>query len=138
MSKVKYVIEMDEDEYKRVKNAECSYDGFEKGTFGYYLNIIQKTATPITESDDCVSRQYIESKVEELENICANAPGEVLDLLADIKNTESVTPKREENTVSEEVYTEEYTRRKALEFENYVLKQNMQALRCGNGASDDN
>ena len=29
---------------------------------------------------------YIESKVEELENICANAPEEVLDLLADIKN----------------------------------------------------
>lgn len=59
MSKVKCIIEMDEDEYKRVKNAECSYDGFEKGTFGYYLNIIQKTATPIVESDDVISRQEV-------------------------------------------------------------------------------
>jgi hypothetical protein len=46
-----------------------------------------------------------------------------------IKALPSVIPKREENTVSEEVYTEEYTRRKALEYENYVLKKNMQALR---------
>lgn len=45
------------------------------------------------------------------------------------KEAPPVTPKREENTVSEEVYTEEYTRRKALEYENYVLKQNMQALK---------
>ncbi len=42
--------------------------------------------------DDCVSRAYIESIVEELENICANGDEHILDLLANIKNAPPVTP----------------------------------------------
>lgn len=91
MSKVKCIIEMDEDEYKRVKNAECSYDGFEKGTFGYYLNIIQKTATLITESDDAVSREAVLEIVEENDIIYDAA----YRIGKGVKALPSVLPKRE-------------------------------------------
>lgn len=57
---------------------------------------VVRNATLMYESDDCVSRRYIESKVEELENICANAPEEVFNLLSDIKNAPTVLPKREQ------------------------------------------
>ena len=121
------IVRMSEEKIKESCSLSLVYnEGFDKG----YKKA--KTEYKPKECDDAVSRPYIESKVEELENICVNAPEEVLDLLADIKNAPPVKPKREENTVSEEVYTEEYTRRKALKYENYVLKQNMQALRCEN------
>lgn len=42
--------------------------------------------------EDCISRAYIESIVEELENICINGDEQVLSKLADIKNAPSVTP----------------------------------------------
>lgn len=42
--------------------------------------------------EDYISRAYIEPVVEELENICYNAPQEVLELLAKIKNAPPVNP----------------------------------------------
>lgn len=42
--------------------------------------------------EDCVSRAYIESIVEELENICINGDEHILSLLSDIKNAPSETP----------------------------------------------
>ena len=75
--------------------------------------------------DDAVSRQAV---IGIIKRNCIPLPN-TIKLLDELP---SVLPKCEENTVSEEVYTKEYTRRKALEYENYVLKQNMQALRCGN------
>ena len=139
MKKVTLKVEIEEEEYKQI-NGDSVYDNNKKCIIGrtssayYALNAIIN-ATPLTESDDCISRQdakislvqfmrgekslcecindcpsvkpitesedamsrqYIESKVEELENICANAPEEVLDLLADIKNAPSVLPKCEQ------------------------------------------
>ena len=44
--------------------------------------------------DDCISRAYIESIVEELENICINGDEHILSLLSNIKNAPSVTPSR--------------------------------------------
>ena len=41
---------------------------------------------------DAVSRAYIESIVEELENICMNGDEHILSLLSNIKNAPSVTP----------------------------------------------
>lgn len=45
-------------------------------------------------SEDCISRAYIESIVEELENICINGDEYMLSLLSDIKNAPSVTPQQ--------------------------------------------
>lgn len=45
--------------------------------------------------EDCVSREYIEPIVEELENICINGDEQVLSMLADIKNAPPVTPQQE-------------------------------------------
>ena len=42
---------------------------------------------------DDISRHDVECIVEELENICHNAPQEVLELLAKLKNVPFVTPK---------------------------------------------
>ena len=39
---------------------------------------------------DLISREYIEGIVEELENICQNAPEEVLELLSKVKNAPTV------------------------------------------------
>lgn len=50
------------------------------------------------------------------------------DLQRIIKGLPSVLPKREENTVSEEVYTEEYMQRKKLECELYLLKRKISEL----------
>lgn len=44
-------------------------------------------------SEDCISREYIEPIVEELENICINGDEQVLSMLADIKNAPPVIPK---------------------------------------------
>lgn len=43
--------------------------------------------------DNCISREYIEPIVEELENICINGDERVLSMLADIKNAPPVIPK---------------------------------------------
>jgi len=45
-------------------------------------------------SDDCISRAYIESIVEELENICINGDEHILLLLSNIKNAPSVIPQQ--------------------------------------------
>ena len=42
--------------------------------------------------EDCISRAYIESIVEELENICINGDEHILSLLSDIKNAPPVAP----------------------------------------------
>ena len=42
--------------------------------------------------EDCISREYIEPIVEELENICINGDEYILSLLSSIKNAPSVTP----------------------------------------------
>lgn len=44
--------------------------------------------------EDCISRAYIESVVEELENICINGDEYILSLLSNIKNAPSVTPQQ--------------------------------------------
>jgi len=44
---------------------------------------------------DCISRAYIESIVEELENICVNSDEHILSLLSNIKNAPSITPQPE-------------------------------------------
>lgn len=44
--------------------------------------------------EDCISRAYIESIVEELENICINGDEYILSLLSNIKNAPSVTPQQ--------------------------------------------
>lgn len=44
--------------------------------------------------EDCISRAYIESIVEELENICINGDDYILSLLSNIKNAPSVTPQQ--------------------------------------------
>lgn len=43
---------------------------------------------------DCISRAYVESIVEELENICINGDDYILSLLSRIKNAPPVTPSR--------------------------------------------
>ena len=93
MSKVTLKVEIEEEAYKAFIEQEVISCGIGLLSETYHA---LKNATPLTECDDAVSRQYIESKVEELENICANAPEEVLDLLADIKNAPFVLPKREQ------------------------------------------
>ena len=52
------------------------------------------SAIPYNPSEDCISREYVEGIVEELENICQNAPEEVLDLLSNVRNAPSVDPER--------------------------------------------
>ena len=85
--------------------------------------------------DDCVSRSAV-MQIVEISRLHLDRKYDTEVMSEQIKALPSVIPKREENTVSEEVYTEEYTRRKALEYENYVLKKNMQALRKrGSGMS---
>ena len=49
-------------------------------------------APTVEPCEDCVSRTYIESIVEELENICMNGDEHILSLLSDIKNAPPVTP----------------------------------------------
>lgn len=44
---------------------------------------------------DCISREYIESIVEELENICINSNEHILSLLSNIKNAPSIMPQPE-------------------------------------------
>ena len=137
MSKITLKVEIEEEAYKQIKG-DSIYDNnnkiiISKSSLAYYaLNAIIN-ATPITECDDCVSRQAV---LEQTYNWSKDEFLRVTNpfdyLRKRINFLPSVLPKREENTVSEEVYTDEYTRRKALEYENYVLKQNMQALRCGN------
>lgn len=51
-------------------------------------------AEEIEPSEDCISRAYIESIVEELENICINGDDYILSLLSNIKNAPSVTPQQ--------------------------------------------
>lgn len=69
-------------------------------------------------SEDCISRAYIESIVEELENICINGDDYILSLLSDIKNAPSVTPQpnKSENPTSWIPVTERLP--KAYEFVN--------------------
>lgn len=43
-------------------------------------------------NNDLISREYVEGIVEELENICQNAPEDVLDLLSKVKNAPTVEP----------------------------------------------
>lgn len=122
MPNIKLMIEIPEEDFKSI----------EYSTLLYFLN-----ATPITESDDAVSRQAVLDHIYGINGLEGLELSNVFEKhYADfIKSLPPVTPKREENTVSEEVYTKEYIVRKELEYENYVLKQNMQALKCGNEAT---
>lgn len=69
--------------------------------------------------DDCVSRQEAIHCVTETE-LYNETFAEAKMRIAELK---PVLPKREENTVSEEVYTEEHIQRQKLEYELYVLKK---------------
>ena len=49
---------------------------------------------------DLISREYVEKLVEELENICQNAPEYVLELLSKIKNAPTVEPKLSDEQIN--------------------------------------
>lgn len=121
MKKVALKVEMDEETYKQIKG-DSVYDNNNKviisnSSSAYYaLNAIIN-ATTLTECEDAVSRQVVK---EQMLKYGFRAPD--MTVTEFVEDLPPVIPKREENTVSEEVYTEEYTRRKALEYENYVLK----------------
>lgn len=59
-----------------------------------YMILGDVDTTKLLTCEDCVSRAYIESIVEELENICINRDEHILLLLSNIKNAPSVTPSR--------------------------------------------
>lgn len=116
MSKVMLKVEIDEDYLESIKASTNKTSS----------DIILINATPITESDDAVSRQAV-LKINE--NHHGKMPNHInFEIWNEIKALPPVLPKREENTVSEEVYTEEYIQRQKLEYELYVLKKKISEL----------
>lgn len=77
--------------------------------------------------DDCVSRSAV-MQIVEISRLHLDRKYDTEVMSEQIKALPSVIPKREENTVSEEVYTEEYIQRKKLEYELYVLKKKISEL----------
>lgn len=76
--------------------------------------------------DDCISRQAVLNKAFEVKtgrNTSAMAV-----YAEDIRKELPVLPKREENTVSEEVYTKECLERRKLEYVLYILKRKISEL----------
>lgn len=84
---------------------------------------IEQTIEPC---DDAVSREAV-LKINE--NYHGKMPNHInFEIWNEIKALPSVLPKHEGNTVSEEVYTEEYLQRKKMEYELYVLKKKISEL----------
>ena len=92
---MKMIIEIDEEMLKRISNTQSVPDMFGTDIVNS-LNAI-KNAEPYDDSGDLISRKYVEGKIEELENICQNAPENVLELLSDIKNAPPVNVQKIEN-----------------------------------------
>ena len=107
MSKIKRIIEIDESFYNLLKERELTVDQNamlnaskrDMETASAVLDMVDclKLSQPYDDSDDCISRKYVEGKIEELENICQNAPDTVLELLSDIKNAPPVNVQKIEN-----------------------------------------
>ena len=117
------IVRMSEEKIKESCSLSLVYnEGFDKG----YEKA--KAEYKPKECDDAVSRKAV-TQIVEISRLHLDRKYDTEVMSEQIKALPSVIPKREENSVSEEVYTEEYTRRNALEYENYVLKKNMQALR---------
>lgn len=64
---------------------EAYIKGYDYGVKDWFKNKTQPC-------EDCISREYIEPIVEELENICINGDEHILSLLSNIKNAPPVTP----------------------------------------------
>ena len=143
MKKIKLMIEMDEETYNTTRSK-----------IGYWLSNLlnRRTAFPyrlysefyedkrIEECDDAVSREAVMELLNK--RYCHKEPYErkegntvykgydtyYMINFDKLKALPPVLPKREENTVSEEVYTEEYLQRKKLECELYLLKRKISEL----------
>lgn len=117
MSKVILKVEIDEDYLESIKASTNKTSS----------DIILINATPITESDDAVSRQAVLAIAGD-SCLDLDSYEDTKEFCDDIKDLPPVLPKHEGNTVSEEVYTEEYIQRKKLEYELYVLKKKISEL----------
>lgn len=70
------------EDYKRLLGEKSYAMGYQDG--------LEDGLQDIREQGDLISREYVEGIVEELENICQNAPEEVLALLSKVKNAPTV------------------------------------------------
>lgn len=98
MSKVTLRVEIEEEAYKQIKgDSVCSNNNeciISKSSSAYYALNAMINATPLTESDDCVSRQALLRKMNTKTHEYGNGLGFRKEWVELINSMPPVTPKR--------------------------------------------
>ena len=102
MKKVRMIVEMDEELYKAFTEQDIFISGMRSGkTLLSEIWKALKNATPLTESDDAVSRKAVNTLVDELaraisdERCCVSRGRSTATIMQDILDLPAVIPKRE-------------------------------------------
>ena len=119
---------------KRIINIlEEDYNWIKEHSDWNYIRTIIANSTPLNEveSNDCISKKDVIRLINDgLQSGYIGADVDWGELLRDIDDLPTVYPKNDKpNTVSEEVYTQEYIARKVAEFEVYRLKKQLEMLK---------